>query len=314
MNCEIASETRLGGRPYNEDRLAYFRTESAVLLALADGLGGHAHGDLAAELAVQHMVDAFREAARPRVANPDLFLFRAVGRVHAVLCALARERRLAETPRTTLVACVVQDACAYWMHVGDSRLYLLRDRAVATRTVDQTLVQELVACGRITEQEAETHPQRNVLLQCLGGPLPPRLEPASMARLRRGDVVLLCSDGFSGPLNSREIGQRVPAAGLQEALAELAGEAEARAGAQCDNLSVLALAWQDEAAEHAAPPDYRSLSDADIEREIEELRRAFRAQRAAQPAAEYLTDEEIAREIERIRRAFRMQWALHAGS
>lgn len=133
-----------------------------------------------------------------------------------------------------------------------------------------------------------------------------------MARLRRGDVVLLCSDGFSGPLSSHEIGRRVPAAGLQEALARLAGEAEARAGAQSDNLSVLALAWQEEAAERAAPPDYRSLSDADIEREIEELRRALRAQRAAAP--EYLTDEEIAREIERIRRAFRMQWALHAGS
>ena len=285
MNCEIASETRLGARPYNEDRLAYWRTEAAVLLALADGLGGHAHGDLAAELAVRHMVDAFREVARPRVANPDLFLFRAVGRVHAMLGALARERRLAETPRTTLVACVVQDGCAYWIHVGDSRLYLLRNREVAARTVDQTLVQELVACGRITEQEAEAHPQRNVLLQCLGGPLPPRMEPASMARLRRGDVVLLCSDGFSGPLRSREIGEGVPAAGLQQALAGLAGLAEARAGAQSDNLSVLALAWHEETFGDSAPQDYECLSDAEIDREIE-----------------------------RIRRAFRMQWALHAGS
>ena len=309
MNCEIASETRVGGRPYNEDRLAYWRTEGAVLLALADGLGGHAHGDLAAELAVRYVVDAFREAAQPRLADPDLFLFRTVGRVHAMLCAHARERRMAETPRTTLVACVVQDACAYWIHVGDSRFYLLRDRAVAARTRDQTLVQELVASGRISEEEAETHPQRNVLLQCLGGPLPPRLEPASRARLRRGDVVLLCSDGFSGPLTSQDIGRGVPAAGLQEAVLALAGEAETRAGGQGDNLSVLALAWQ----EDTAPADYLSLSDADVEREIEKLRQAFREQVAAAPS-EYLTDEEIAREIERIRRAFRMQWALYAGS
>ena len=283
MKCEIASETRVGGRPYNEDRLGYWQTDRAVLLALADGLGGHAHGDLAAELAVRHVVDAFRQAAQPHLANPNIFLFRAVSKVHAMLCAHARERRLAETPRTTLVACVVQDACAYWIHVGDSRLYLLRDREVAARTADQTLVQELVASGRISEQQAETHPKRNVLLQCLGGPLPPRLEPASMARLRRGDVILLCSDGFSGPLTSREIGEGVPAAGLQEALAGLAGEAQARAGAQCDNLSVLALAWQEEAA-HSAP------------------------------APEYMSDEEIAREIERIRRAFRLEWALYAGS
>jgi serine/threonine protein phosphatase PrpC len=308
VNCEIASETRVGGRPYNEDRVASWRTERAVLLALADGLGGHAHGDVAADLAVRYMVDAFREAARPRLANPDLFLFRTVGRVHAVLCAHARERRLKETPRTTLVACVVQDACAHWIHVGDSRLYLVRDGAVAARTTDQTLVQELVASGRITEQEAESHPQRNVLLQCLGGPLPPRLEPASRARLRRGDVVLLCSDGLSGPLSAADIGRGVPATGLQPALAELAAVAETRAGAQGDNISVVALAFQED-----AQPDYLSLSDDDIEREIEKLKQAFREQVAAAPV-EYLTDEEIAREIERIRRAFRMQWALYAGS
>jgi serine/threonine protein phosphatase PrpC len=313
VNCDIASETRVGGRPYNEDRLGYWRTERAVLLALADGLGGHAHGDVAADLAVRHMVDSFRQAARPHLANPDLFLFRAIGRIHALLCTLARDEGLAETPRTTLVACVVQDGWAYWMHVGDSRLYLLRDRAVAARTLDQTLVQEMVASGRLSEQDAETHPQRNVLLQCLGGPLPPRLEPASMARLRNDDVILLCSDGFSGPLASPEIGRGVPAAGLQQALARLAGEAEARAGAQSDNVSVLALAWREDALESAAEPaDYLSLSDADIEREIEKLRRAFRSQPATSPAAEYLTDEEIAREIERIRRAFRLQWALYS--
>jgi serine/threonine protein phosphatase PrpC len=309
VNCEIASETRVGGRPYNEDRLACWRTERAALLALADGLGGHAHGDVAAELAVNYMVEAFREAARPGLSNPDLFLFRTMGRVHAKLCAHARERRMPETPRTTLVACVVQDACAHWIHVGDSRLYLLRDGAVAARTSDQTLVQELVSSGRLTEQEAESHPQRNVLLQCLGGPLPPRLEPASRARLRRGDVVLLCSDGFSGPLSPGDIGRGVPAAGLQPALGRLADEAQARAGAMCDNISVLALAFDEE-----PQPDYMSLSDADIEREIDKLRAAFHEQVAAAAPREYLTDEEIAREIERIRRAFRMQWALYAGS
>jgi serine/threonine protein phosphatase PrpC len=283
VNCDIASETRVGARPYNEDRLGYWRTERAALLALADGLGGHAHGDLAAELAVRHMVDAFRLAAQPRVANPDLFLFRAFGKIHSLLCAHAREHRLAETPRTTLVACVVQDSAAYWMHVGDSRLYLLRERGVAARTVDQTLVQELLATGRISAQDAENHPQRNVLLQCLGGPLPPRLEPASTAKLHRGDVVLLCSDGFCGPLSSSEIGQGAPAEGLQQGLTSLAGEAESRAGAICDNLSALALAWYGEAAHAPA-------------------------------AADYLTDEEIAREIKKIRRAFRLHWALYAES
>jgi serine/threonine protein phosphatase PrpC len=277
VNCEIASETRVGARPYNEDRLGFWRTERAALLALADGLGGHAYGDVAAELAVRCLVDAFRAAARPTLPDPDVFLFRGIGRAHALLCAHAREHRLAETPRTTIVACVVQDGCAWWIHVGDSRLYLLRGGAVAARTTDQTLVQELVTSGRLSELDAESHPQRNVLLQCLGGPLPPRLEPAVHARLRRDDVLLLCSDGFSGPLREQEIGQGIPASGLQGALAALASRAEARAGEHCDNLSVLALAWQEEASD-----------------------------------AHYMSDEEIAREIERIRRAFRLEWALHA--
>ena len=264
----------MGARPYNEDRMGCWRTEQAALLVLADGLGGHANGDLAAELAVRCLVDGFRGAAQPRLADPDLFLFRCIGRAHALLCAHAREHRLEETPRTTIVACVVQDGCAYWMHVGDSRLYLLRDGAVAARTADQTLVRELVASGRLSELEAESHPQRNVLLQCLGGPLPPRREPAASVRLRRGDVLLLCSDGFSGPLRPGEIALGVRPQGLQGALAALASRAEARAGAQCDNVSVLALAWQED----------------------------------------YMTDEEIAREIERIRRAFRLEWALHAGA
>jgi hypothetical protein len=126
--------------------------------------------------------------------------------------------------------------------------------------------------------------------------------------LRRGDVVLLCSDGLSGPLSAADIGRGVPATGLQPALAELAAVAETRAGAQGDNISVVALAFQED-----AQPDYLSLSDDDIEREIEKLKQAFREQVAAAPV-EYLTDEEIAREIERIRRAFRLQWALYAGS
>lgn len=278
MNCDIVNDTRVGGRPYNEDRLGYARTDEAVLLVLADGLGGHAHGALAAELAVRHLLDAFWQAARPRLADPDLFLYRVIGKAHAALCSHARDCDLPDTPRTTIVACVVQDGWAYWMHVGDSRLYLLRDGRVAARTTDQTLVQELVASGRISELEAESHPQRNVLLQCLGGPVSPRLEPAAVARLRRDDILVLCSDGFYGPLGSHEIGQGLPAAGLGEAVTGLADLAQARGGASGDNLSVLALAWQED--------------------------------ETTQPG--YLSDDEIAREIERIRRAFRMQWALHA--
>lgn len=315
MNCEIANVSRVGARPYNEDRLGYSSTGEALFLALADGLGGHANGALAAELAVTYLVDAFRRAAQPRLPDPDVFLFRAIGKAHAVLCAYARERGLEETPRTTIVACVVQDGRAWWLHVGDSRLYLLREGRVVARTEDQTLVQELLATGRISAQEAEWHPQRNVLLQCLGGPVVPRLEPASSVRLRRGDVLLLCSDGFYGPLSANEIAGGLPPDGMQAGLEALSTQAEARAGAHCDNLSVVAAAWNEDDGHRdpAALPEYMRLSDADVEREVERLKQAFRARRAG-AAREYLSDEEIACEIEKIRRAFQLQRAALAGT
>lgn len=252
MKCEIANETRKGNRPYNQDRLGFWQTDHALFLALADGMGGHAHGGLAAELTLRFMADAFRRAALPRLTDPGLFLFRSIGKAQAMLCAHTRTHGLDETPRTTLVACVVQGGCAYWTHVGDSRLYLIRKAEVLARTRDQTLVQDLLESGRISEEEALRHPQRNVLLQCLGGPMAPRVEPASVVRLERGDKVLLCSDGFHAPLDTREIARQLLALPLGDALRALAGEAEARAGAQCDNLTALAMAWQEDPV--PAPP------------------------------------------------------------
>ena len=103
MKYTIAHDTRVGKRPYNQDRLGYWRTPEALLLVLADGMGGHAHGEVAAELTMRHIAAAFRRDAKPRLVNPDLFLFRAVGRSHGMLLREARQLGLADTPRTTVV-------------------------------------------------------------------------------------------------------------------------------------------------------------------------------------------------------------------
>ncbi len=205
MKCTIAQETRPGRRPYNQDRLGYWRTPEAVLLVLADGMGGHAHGEVAAELTMRHIAAAFRRDARPRLANPDLFLFRALGRSHGMLLREAAQLGLPDTPRTTVVACVVQEGHAYWSHIGDSRFYLVRKGQVHARTRDHTLVQQLVDEGRLQEDEVGTHPERNRLLQCLGGVQTPRVEPTAATRLERDDILLLCSDGFWGPLTQRQL-------------------------------------------------------------------------------------------------------------
>jgi serine/threonine protein phosphatase PrpC len=296
MNCTIVQDTRVGKRPYNQDRAGHWSTAEAVLLVVADGMGGHAHGEVAAELVMRHIAAAFRRDARPRLADPDLFLFRAVGRSHGMLLREAANLGLPDTPRTTVVACVVQDGRAYWSHVGDSRLYLLRKGEVLVRTRDHTLVQQLVDEGRLQSDDMSSHPERNRLLQCLGGVNTPRIQPTAHALLDKDDVLLLCSDGLWGTLTERQILEGFAGAPLAEAVPRLAALAEAQGGAGADNITTLALAWGEEMAAGregprtvplgevttevqdfgATDPDFLRMTDEDIERAIAEIKRTLK--------------------------------------
>ena len=247
-------------------------------------------------LALDSVAQDFKAEAKPKLADPDMFLFRAFARAHGSIIREAQLRGLRETPRTVLVACVVQDGYAYWSHVGDSRLYLIRRGRVAMRTKDHSRVQHLIDKGHIREEAAPTHPERNILTRCLGSEHAPRLEPAASARLAKDDLVLMCSDGLWGPLTERQLLDGLRAKDLPQAVAALGALAEARAGAQCDNVSVLAMAWgEGEIAPSDEPftlpfhelptdvqdfaatePDYMRMSDEDIEREIAEIKAALR--------------------------------------
>jgi PPM family protein phosphatase len=245
MKYAIFQDTRAGKRPYNEDRIGCWQREGSLLLAVADGMGGHAFGEVAAQIAVDQLGQAFDAGARPRLAAPDRFLNAAIGDAHAQIIEQARRRKLAEAPRTTVVACVVQDGQAWWTHVGDSRLYLIRKGRVAARTRDHTYVQQLVDAGKIREEAAENHPDRNRVMRCLGGPQPPKVDPPQSMALEKDDVLLLCSDGLWGPLTQRQILIGLIGRDPASALPELIALAEARAGAHCDNVSVVAMHWQE---------------------------------------------------------------------
>ena len=296
MKCAIHQETHVGKRPSNQDRLGHWRTPESVLLLVADGMGGHAHGDVAAELTMRYIAAAFKRDAQPRLANPDLFLFRAVGRSHGMLLREAQALGLADTPRTTVVACVVQAGRAYWSHVGDSRLYLVRKGELLVRTRDHTLVQQMVDEGKLRDEDAGSHPAHNRLLQCLGGAQTPRILPTAHARLERDDIVLLCSDGFWGPLSERQIVSGLQGGELAQGVARLAAQAQERGGPNCDNVSVLALAWGEETAPLGAGPrtvplaemttevqdfgagdaDFLRMTDEDIERAVAEIKQALK--------------------------------------
>jgi serine/threonine protein phosphatase PrpC len=299
VKYSIFQDTRIGKRPYQQDRLAHWHTKEALFLVVADGMGGHAHGDVAAQIAVDCLGSAFNNEAKPKVADPDSFLFRTIGRAHAMILHQTQKQGLAgdpaNTPRTTIVACLVQDGYAFWSFVGDSRLYVIRDGRIVTRTRDHTPVQMLIDAGRIREEAAATHPDRNKLLQCLGGPRPPRVEPTAHARLALNDIVLLCSDGFWGPLTPRLLLGGLLGKDMKRAFPELIDFSETRAGPRCDNISVLALEWHDKAVPapeepltvpmgdtrtdvsdfKSTDPDFMRMSDADMERQIAEIKKAL---------------------------------------
>ena len=290
MRFALAQATRVGGRANNEDRVGFWQTPGAALMAVADGLGGHLHGEIAAEMAIGLFGAVFQREAQPRLADPAAFLARAMAAAHAAILREGQRLDLPETPRTVIVACVVQDGHAWWMHVGDCRLYLIREGRIVTRTRDHTVVQRLIDEGRIREEAIASHPDRNRLLQCLGGYLAPTPDAAERMRLAKGDVLLLCSDGFWGPLTQRQMLHALLARSLEEAIPELAELAETRGGPLADNVSALAMTWGEEEVEPSGPAaestvvqdftatdlDFMRMSDEDIEKAIEEIRAALR--------------------------------------
>lgn len=302
MNCILAHETRIGARRMNQDRFGHWRTGRCLLMTVADGLGGHIHGEIAAQLAVEYFGTAFQRDARPALADPAQFLTRAMAGAHAGILREAYALGLPDAPRTVIVACLVQDGYAYWTHVGDCRLYLVRGGRIVQRTRDHTVVQQLFDEGRIREEAMTTHPERNRLLQCLGGYRAPSPDPVAKARLSRDDVLLLCSDGLWGALTQRQMLHSLLTRPLQEAMSDLATLAEQRAGPQCDNVTALAMRWGEaEVAPIEGPrtvpsyelptdvqdftatdPDFFRMSDEDIDKAIAELKAALRKTPSAQ--------------------------------
>jgi serine/threonine protein phosphatase PrpC len=240
MGYAVGIANRLGNRGNNQDRCSAVRRGDTALLLLADGMGGHARGELAAQVFVDVATEAFDHAALP-IADPPAFLTETLRLAHARIARAGREQDPPVYPRTTAVACLLQGGRAWWIHAGDSRLYWLRDGQVLERTRDHTLVEDLYRQGRISEPEMLSHPMRNYVTHCLGGPheAPPATTGGPVA-LRDGDTILLCSDGLWGVLPEQAIVDGL-AADIQPAADALAAAADQAGYPNSDNITVLAV-------------------------------------------------------------------------
>ena len=251
MKVLTASCNRLGNRSSNQDRCLVLEKSDRVLVAVADGMGGHARGDLAAQTAVDTLRHRFLNQ-HDRITEPEQFLKAALEIAHLETVEAGRSSTPPVEPRTTCVACLVQGNQAWWAHVGDSRLYLLRNGRLVTRTRDHTPVEDLLQSGVINEDELSTHPLRNSVNRCLGGALKFPKISFDHAELKSGDTLLLCSDGLWSALPEHRL-LDLPAAGeLESALNALSEEAEKCSYPHSDNISLVGLRWLSATDAHTA--------------------------------------------------------------
>lgn len=245
MKFTIFQNSRQGPRPYNQDRLAYSYSKDALLLVVADGMGGHRHGEVAAQLAVTAMTDAFQRLAVPTLTSPAKFLIDHIQQIHDMIDQLTQEREMIEAPRTTIVAAIVQRGMLYCAHVGDSRLYHFRGNHLLYRTEDHSVVQSLYNKGIINKEEMSTHPYRHKVYSCLGGDVPPKIDLADRQELAEGDTVLLCTDGVWGAVADDQIKQILSGASISDNVSQLLNQAELVSQEQGDNMSAIGLQWGD---------------------------------------------------------------------
>jgi protein phosphatase len=211
---------------------------------LADGMGGHLRGEIAATIALQSIATRFKAQATPYVRKPERFLEEALQQAHADILQYTRDHAMPDSPRTTIVACLVQHNSAVWAHCGDSRLYWLRRGQVLGCTRDHSHIEYLIAKGQAVASERATHPDRNKLYNCLGASTPPKVELSRQASLQQGDILLLCSDGLWSVLPDTEIAHRLSASTIVQAVPELIAMATSIAGSRGDNTTALAIQWQ----------------------------------------------------------------------
>lgn len=232
-----ARATAIGARDSNQDRCFLYDDGETLLMGVADGLGGHPRGEVAAQLLVDVCESQFRLAPRP-LADPEGFMLDCIAHAHRAIRRFGHRQRPPITPRTTAVLAVVQGHTAHWAHVGDSRLYVFRGGQPFAQTRDH-------AQTRYVRQSADEPPRaRTTLTRCLGGlPSPPTTTCGAPFQLLAGDSLLLCSDGLWGQVRHNEL-TWVFGEGdlsLEDRLPTLVEQAASQPGS--DNVTAVALTW-----------------------------------------------------------------------
>lgn len=238
ITIETCVARHIGDRQEQQDRVSLFGhpcRPGMMMAVLADGMGGHSGGAMAAEQVIIKAKQNF-ETFAPQSETPEALLENIVKEAHVVirLTRFTSEK----DPHSTAVVWMLNGDRIHWVHCGDSRLYHFRGLTTVSRSHDHSLVGELLRKGRINEEESLIHPQRNVLLSCLGSEREPVIEHGQLSSLQGGDSFLLCSDGLWAYFSNDELARIVANHSAREAAKILVDGARDRALGCGDNISL----------------------------------------------------------------------------
>ncbi|HYX49840.1 MAG TPA: Stp1/IreP family PP2C-type Ser/Thr phosphatase, partial [Ktedonobacteraceae bacterium] len=256
LRLDVAQLTDVGRkREHNEDNMAFVIPKDTQVMAskgalfiVADGMGGHAAGEVASEIAVDTVSNMYYQEDSNDVA---VSLLRAIRRANASIHQRAAENLLRTGMGTTCVAAVLRGNMAYIANVGDSRAYLLRGNSVKQISQDHSWVAEQVRAGLLTDEQARTHAQRNVITRCLGTQAEVDVD-VFHEELREGDSLVLCTDGLSGLVSDEELQRIVDQFVPQESVYHLVERANENGGP--DNITAIVVRVQEVGEE---PPNVR---------------------------------------------------------